>query len=955
MALPYATSPPPSRPGTPLHGMSRPGTPSKASKTFSPIFSAFIKDASSSAVFEKHHHLSSARLNASIHSHVPAPLKPFKPYFTALHIPIPRTNKLLLIPIPSILLNSQSRSIPPPLTPRRAADGQYLHHQNRKPRPSLLGYLVLFLFFLVAILRIRSHSGRISIPFVPSSSNILNNDQIARVWQWEIGRGHYPSSRRLPTTVSLTGIPNPGVDARTWDIHTEYDTTKASGLPRGPLRFPSQFAGLDNIRPSGPARHYLNITNTEAQSHPPLPISHPPRPAPGSVIDLDIVMDHCDFTTGRYVRDCLEVLRAGAELDNSHRFRRGNMDQWKHIYVEDREPVPRSSASPRGALGPDGQDVMASLGYVQPDPHGLTPASARDHQKVFSLGTSPSNQHIEEALRPPLLEKRQNIVGFGKDAAPHPSHPTADPLCDPDYPKVFHIFWAGPFTDKPYLAVSSFLYTQNLGLQYKQGSEEMDKFLQSVCRPQLWIWINPGPAASLPNPRARKQMFDQLRENPWSSPFLHPRFSESVKFRLWNTTEQLDAIPEMRDHWRSLPLFNSGGVKYGAPSHTTEKDESDEESSEDADISPEAKEEELGRFGDDAKGSDAEHIDEALKVKGAGLNATAAPHVPQSKHAAKPAAKSKKTKDELLNRIGSTSSKDYDRLTVVLSDMARFVLTHRFGGIYLDADTIFLRDWEELWGWKGAFAYRWSRLEKYNTAVLKMQRNSALGSFLFKSALANGLDFHPMTISRYTKDASLEPLLLRLPDALFDSAWLNTEYYQRDRPAYPYFKRFEDLFDPPKEDSAAPPVVGFEGFYRGAFSYHFHNFWWIPFDPARNWPDLGPRFAAGEKKARAAALQARLASELSDNAKATENSQSRSPTKPPVHATPVAGQTKVTPDLQRTQHRTDRYANAEDIRIDDDDISDDAKDLSWATVLKRTFEQFLREERPNMYGEWIDF
>jgi WD repeat and SOF domain-containing protein 1 len=25
--------------------------------------------------------------------------------------------------------------------------------------------------------------------------------------------------------------------------------------------------------------------------------------------------------------------------------------------------------------------------------------------------------------------------------------------------------------------------------------------------------------------------------------------------------------------------------------------------------------------------------------------------------------------------------------------MARFVLTHRFGGVYLDADTILLRDW----------------------------------------------------------------------------------------------------------------------------------------------------------------------------------------------------------------------------------------------------------------------
>lgn len=128
--------------------------------------------------------------------------------------------------------------------------------------------------------------------------------------------------------------------------------------------------------------------------------------------------------------------------------------------------------------------------------------------------------------------------------------------------------------------------------------------------------------------------------------------------------------------------------------------------------------------------------------------------------------------------------------------------------------------------------------------------------------------------------------------------------------------------------------------------YRLHR--WIPFDPARNWPDLGPRFAAGEKKARAAALQARLASEQSDQAKGIENSQSRSPTKPPLHAPSVTGEDKASLDIQRTQHRTDRYVNVEDIRIDDDDVSDDAKDLSWATVLKRTFEQYLREERPNM-------
>jgi WD repeat and SOF domain-containing protein 1 len=148
---------------------------------------------------------------------------------------------------------------------------------------------------------------------------------------------------------------------------------------------------------------------------------------------------------------------------------------------------------------------------------------------------------------------------------------------------------------------------------------------------------------------------------------------------------------------------------------------------------------------------------------------------------------SKATEEDILSRAGSKSASSYDKVSVVLSDMARFVLCHRFGGIYIDADTIFLRDWEELWGWKGSFAYRWSRLEKYNTAVLHMNKGSALGTFMFRSALKNGLDFHPMTVSRYTADAHLEGLLLRLPDALFDSAWLNTEYYQRERPPQPYF------------------------------------------------------------------------------------------------------------------------------------------------------------------------
>lgn len=44
-----------------------------------------------------------------------------------------------------------------------------------------------------------------------------------------------------------------------------------------------------------------------------------------------------------------------------------------------------------------------------------------------------------------------------------------------------------------------------------------------------------------------------------------------------------------------------------------------------------------------------------------------------------------------------------------------------------------------------------------------------------------------------------------------------------------------------------------------------------------------------------------------------------------------------------------------DLDWSNEEVEDDERDLSWATVLKRTFEAFLRGERPNMYGEWINW
>ena len=84
---------------------------------------------------------------------------------------------------------------------------------------------------------------------------------------------------------------------------------------------------------------------------------------------------------------------------------------------------------------------------------------------------------------------------------------------------------------------------------------------------------------------------------------------------------------------------------------------------------------------------------------------------------------------------------------------------------------------------------------------------------------------------------------------------------------------------------------------------------WKAFDPSRNFPDLGPRFIAGERLARTTSA---------------------------VAAYTAGGRT---PEAEESE----------------DQVADDKRDLDWATVIKRTFEAYIRGETPNMYGEWADW
>ncbi|KIJ68559.1 hypothetical protein HYDPIDRAFT_37012 [Hydnomerulius pinastri MD-312] len=620
-------------------------------------------------------------------------------------------------------------------------------------------------------------------PTFRDTTLVFSRENLQKIWRWEIDSGHYPSNGKIPEQIGfISAILNPALPPA--KAHT---LVSPFTPPSGPV--------TTTARGVGPRRTYhinQNLTDDIVTT------AYPPRPISGSAADLDIIVDRCSYSNGKFVRDCLEFLRVGAGLDNGRRVRRGGLDEFKYIYTEEEL---------------SGEQPLYSSQTILP------PVPA-----VYPTGRYSPNAG---------LQKKRGAAWETSLSLPPPRKPTVHSSltapCDPENPRLFHMYWAGPFDDKPYTSLLSFLFTQNLGL-HLQDTHEL-----TACRPQFWVWINPFPAAATLSPSALTDMYQSLKTNPWAAPFLHPRFKGIIKFKLWNTTEQLDNIPELHNDWRMMQsLFNSGGVSVSVP----------------------------------------------------------APNPSAS-------SSSSTSEDDMANRLGSKSETSYDRLSVIMSDMARFIVTHRFGGIYLDADTLFLRDWEEMWGWKGAFAYRWSYHDFYNTAVLHLNKGSALGSFLFRTALKNGFDFHPGSITRYLREAHLSALLTQLPDALFDPAWLNAEGLQLERPPHPFFTSFADFFGTQAQHGAAPQATGFDGFFKGAFSYHFHNSWWKPFDPARNWPDLGPQFAEGERAARAAA----------------------NPNADP-----------------------DNWI---------DKISDDKVDLDWSTVLKRTFESYIRGESPNMYGEWL--
>lgn len=120
---------------------------------------------------------------------------------------------------------------------------------------------------------------------------------------------------------------------------------------------------------------------------------------------------------------------------------------------------------------------------------------------------------------------------------------------------------------------------------------------------------------------------------------------------------------------------------------------------------------------------------------------------------------------------------------------------------------------------------------------------------------------------------------------------------------------------------------------------------WVPFDAARNFPDLGPKFRDGEFKARAK-LRAEAAAETAQLAR-------QGTTHKVLKDSGKDDKRKKAPVSKEQKMRPPTAAELHDMDEEDADVLNDSRDLAWSAVLKRTFEAYIRGERPNMYGEWL--
>jgi Glycosyltransferase sugar-binding region containing DXD motif len=155
------------------------------------------------------------------------------------------------------------------------------------------------------------------------------------------------------------------------------------------------------------------------------------------------------------------------------------------------------------------------------------------------------------------------------------------------------------------------------------------------------------------------------------------------------------------------------------------------------------------------------------------------------------------------------------------SDVFRMTVLHKYGGCYFDLDMIFLRSFVDLRNQfpSQEFCYKWSGMPYANSAILKLDKQSAISSYLIKKA-AQHKAWLPWDLFKFA-DENLE--LLMLPTVFFDPLWLRADNI--DKHNYNLFHSFKCFFRAIDREQLDQEIPKIRDFLNSCFTYHWHNQW----------------------------------------------------------------------------------------------------------------------------------
>jgi hypothetical protein len=181
----------------------------------------------------------------------------------------------------------------------------------------------------------------------------------------------------------------------------------------------------------------------------------------------------------------------------------------------------------------------------------------------------------------------------------------------------------------------------------------------------------------------------------------------------------------------------------------------------------------------------------------------------------------------------------YDK---ALSDVARFIIIHLHGGIYIDAGKILLRDIRPLLLTNIAFIEKPDPNEPYGNALIAINGNSSISTYILRGGTRMGLFFHAAVLQRMfvqeNRDGNnYDTELVRLEDAIFDPIWAESHGQREGRCTVPCLSSYTSVFKaaPVRNEwqsfdgesfSGAEYNRTLENFYRDAFAYHIHGQVW---------------------------------------------------------------------------------------------------------------------------------